>query len=572
VVGLGITGRRLSLLALAALLPASSVFAQKKRAPKPPPLVVILVVDQMRSDYITEYGHQWGRGLKRLVEEGAWFHEGAYPYLNTVTCAGHATISTGSFPSTHGMILNGWWDRARGKSVSCTEDALSPVVSYGRPTSGGASARNLSFPTLAEQLREHLGERRVRVVSLSAKARSAIMLAGHSAQVAVWFEANTGSWVTSSAYDSGLEFLPRFLKARPVEQDFGRSWTKLLPESAYLYPDDAPGEHPPISGWTRVFPHALRGLNEHPDATFYAAWRASPFIDEYLAAMAKAAVDELRLGRGRATDLLAVSFSALDVVGHDFGPQSHEVQDVLVRLDVAIGSLLTHLDRTVGKENYVVAFSSDHGVASLPEQYAGTNGGDSGRVSVSEIRRRVEGALQPRLGNGRIVAQALYTDLYFSNGVYNKLRENPAAMDAAIQAIHSVPGVWRVFRGDLLPQRKSSDDPVERAAALSYFPGRSGDLIIVPKPNWFFVPSLGSSQPGGTTHGTLHPYDARVPVILLGRGIKPGKYSGAATPADLAPTLAHLCGFNMPGADGRVLMEALVSTARPSGVAHQPPF
>jgi len=527
-----------------------------QKARHAPKLVVVLVVDQMRGDYIERYGHQWTKGLRRLVERGAWFRQAAYPYMNTITCAGHATISTGSVPATHGVILNAWWDREAGKQVSCTEDPRAQTISYGAPAKGNHSAFRLEVPTLADELRVQTGAGS-RVVTLAVKARGAIMLAGHRADAATWFDSSSGAWVTTTAYTSSpVPFVEKFVKSHPVERDFGKTWTRALPESAYLFQDSAAGEKPP-RGWSGTFPHALRGRVEKPDAQFYGMWTESPLADAYVGKMAAAAVDALGLGKAAGTDYLAVSFDVLDSVGHDFGPQSHEVQDVLVHLDATLGKLFINLDRAVGTANYVVAFSADHGVAPIPEQMV-AQGIDAGRVVIQDVTARIEKALEPSLGAGKHVARMSYPDVYFAPGVYQKMDADPAMMKAVLDAVRATAGVWRVYRREEMKAARESQDATARAVALSYYEGRSGDLMVVPRPYWFFVNASNETPPGSAaTHGTSHGYDQRVPVILMGRGIKAGEYLSAASPADIAPTLALLCGITLARADGRVLAEAL---------------
>jgi predicted AlkP superfamily pyrophosphatase or phosphodiesterase len=532
-----------------------------QRAPARPKLLVILVVDQLRTDYLTDYSAPWTGGLRRLLDEGAWFTAAAYPYLNTVTCAGHATIATGLLPARHGMVLNTWWDREISRQVSCAEDPDVAAVSYGSTARAGYSAQRLLATTLAEELHAQQGPAS-RAVSLSLKQRSAIMMAGRRADAVVWFEED--GWASSTAYSAQpVAFLADFLRANPVEADHGKIWNRLRARDAYRGPDRGAGEKPP-EGWSETFPHELRGHDNRPGARFYNLWRRSPFSDEYLGRMARAAAEALELGRGEGTDFLAVAFSALDIAGHDFGPASHEVQDLLHRLDLTIGELIAYLDASVGRENYVVALSSDHGVAPLPEQQR-RRGVSAGRISTSEVVRAVERALEPHLGPGPHVARMAHTDLYFRPGVYARLRENEEAMTAAIDAILSVQGTLRVFRSEELPAMRESEDAVARAAAASYYAGRSGDLIVVPEKFWMFTA-------GATTHGTLHDYDTRVPVILLGPGIRPGKYHGAASPADIAPTLAHLAGIRFEGRDGRILREALAAEGTAGALRPPAPF
>jgi predicted AlkP superfamily pyrophosphatase or phosphodiesterase len=508
--------------------------------------VVVLVVDQMRADYIDRYQHQWHAGLTRLLRDGAWFRQAAYPYLGTMTCGGHATISTGTFPAQHGMILNDWWDREHAALTQCADDDEHPVLSYGRPMDGGVSARRLSAATLSDELRAQLPDRS-RVVALSLKARSATMLAGQAADVALWFD-DRGSWATSTAYaEAPVAFVQSFIDANPVEADAGETWTRTLPASDYLFADDVSFERPG-AGWSATFPHPLDD-DGTASRNFFLRWQQTPRSDRYLARLANTAVDTLALGQGPGTDYLAISFSALDKAGHKFGPRSHEVQDVLVGLDATIGWLLEQLDRTVGPERYVVALSADHGVAPIPEA-AAASGLDAGRIQTAQIGRRIDHALSRILGQASSVARVHYTDVYFKPGVYDRIVGNPQALRAVTDTLLSSPGVWQVFRGDQLDSRQTGDDPVARAASLSHYPGRSGDMKLVPRPYWI-------SSNDATTHGTHNDYDQRVPVILMGAGIAAGQYLEPATPADIAPTLAFLTGVTLSHPDGRVLAEAL---------------
>jgi len=537
-----------------ALLGAPPV--QPARETPRPALIVVLVVDQMRADYVDRYAHQWSHGLRRLLSGGASFGQAAYPYMNTVTCAGHATIATGAYPRAHGMILNEWWDRPTGTGVACTTDPAARPVPYDAPAgaqapdAGGDSAWRLRVPTLADELRAQLSLA-PRIVSFSLKARSAIMLAGHRADAVTWLD-DADRWVTSTAFASGpVPFVQRFVAANPVARDFDKVWTRALDERAYLFEDAGVGERPPV-GWSTTFPHPLAGDNGGGSAADqYTRWERSPFSDAYLGRLAEAAVDELGLGQGSGLDYLGVSFSALDRVGHPFGPTSHEVQDTLVGVDRTIGRLLDHLDRAVGPGRYVVALSADHGVSPIPEQML-AQGLSAGRIATREVVRQVEEVLEPWLGPGPHVAAIRYTDLYFRPGVYARLRDMPSALNAVIKAIRAMPGVWRVYRSEDMRDANAaiSNDPILRAVALSHDPDRSGDLLVVPQPYWI-------NSADAATHGTASLYDRHVPVVLYGAGIRPGEYLQPATPADIAPTLAFLAGVTLAAPDGRVLAEAL---------------
>ncbi|MFO7693593.1 MAG: alkaline phosphatase family protein [Vicinamibacterales bacterium] len=552
--------RRLA-VALALLLSAAAAHA----APATPPrLVVLLVVDQMRADYIARYSHQWTGGLRRLVDGGAWFSRAAYPYLTTVTCVGHATISTGAFPRTHGIVGNSWFDRDLGRSVGCTWDPSLRTISYAASVEGGQGPSHLRSATLADELRAQ-SPVPGRVVTMSIKERAAIGLAGQRGDAVTWYNGAAGGFVTSSAYTSvPVPYVAAFAKANPVSADLGKVWTRSLPADQYLFADAGTGEKP-AAYWTAEFPHPLKVRGDAPDAQFFEAWESSPFSDDYLGRLAIASVDALKLGQGGGTDFLGVSFSALDLIGHDFGPASHEVQDTLVRLDRTIGALVDHLDRTVGADNYVVALTGDHGAAPIPEQVAAL-GFDAGRLDAGLVRAAAQRALQAALGEAPHAVRGQYSDLILPADALERLRRDPDAVDEVLRAIRAVPGVAAAFFAEQLEFQAAAGDRHARAALMSHYPGRSGDVLVVPQPYWFFVTADGTAQPGSaTTHGTMYGYDQQVPIVFFGKGIKPGEYVRAVTPADIAPTLAHLCGVTLADADGEVLTEALAAAPAAAG-------
>jgi predicted AlkP superfamily pyrophosphatase or phosphodiesterase len=528
--------------ALAAMWTWATPMRAAQRAPAPK-LVVIMVVDQMRADYLEWYGANFSAGFKRLMQDGAWFTEAAYPYLNTITCAGHSTIGTGTFPYRHGMILNNWLDRDTGKSPYCTDDPTATEISYNHlsPVQGD-SAKRLMTPAIGEQVMARGG----RSVALSFKPRSAVTLTGHKSTAVVWFD-DRGGWTTSTAFTpTAVPFLQQFIDANPIPADYDKVWERTLPPSAYKGEDDVKAEGT-LPGGTRAFPHALGTPGGKPDADFYSRWQRSPFADEYLERMAEASIDSLKLGQGSTTDFLGVSFSAVDGVGHVFGPRSHEIQDTLIRLDRTIGRLLEHLDKTVGRDNYVLALTADHGVAEIPETVPG-----GGRVTSAIVTEALQKVLVPALGEGKYVASATYTDVYLTDPARERLAKDAQLRTAALDALKSIKGLQYAFWGPDLESdaARRSSDRVLRAAALSHYAGRSGDIIIAPAEQVILATTV-------TTHGTQYWYDQHVPVILLGAKIKAGHYSTAVTPADITPTLASVADVPIAPTDGRVLKEAL---------------
>ena len=534
-----------AILALATVSPHAQNARQMPAAEKPR-LVVFISIDQMRGDYVDRFRHQWTRGLHRLVTEGAWFRQADYPYYNTVTCAGHASMSTGTVPAVHGMVLNQWWERNNSRLVACTDDDEAKLITYGIPLTGvGNSARHLMSTTLADEMRLQ-GSPAPRVVSISLKARSAINLGGHKPDAVIWLDEADGEWATSSAFQSApTPFFADYIAKHPLKNEMGRKWERSLPKDQYLY-DYSTQDRRSIALVTREFPHTVQGRGNEVRGAFTDAWESSPFSDEYLNALAFAAIDALKLGRGAATDFLAISFSALDKVGHDFGPDSHETQDTLVHLDAQLGLLFDKLDKEIGKGAYVVGLTSDHGVAPVPERVK-AQGFDAGRIDTTAVGKAIDTVLANEVGGGPYRTRVIYNDIYFNEGVYAKLRLNPKAMEVVLETIRKTPGVWRVYRKEEL----SATDPLTRAPALSHYEGRSGDIKMLGRAYWITSTST-------TTHGTGHRYDTRVPLLLYGFGIKKGEYLEQVAPIDLAPTLGFLSGVTLPDAMGRVLGEALI--------------
>jgi predicted AlkP superfamily pyrophosphatase or phosphodiesterase len=479
------------------------------------------------------------------------------------------------------MIANAWWDRDLAKDVTCTYDSKAKNSAYGgapfkegdseleKVKEGGNSGVNLALPSFADELRFQSGTR-TRVVTFSLKARAAITLAGHQANGVVWYDDTTGAWVTSNKFGS-LPFLDDFVKKNPVRRDYGKTWNLHLERKNYLYPEEAIGGVAP-DGWGHSFPHPLRGkaAGVDPDGAFYKQWKTTPFADTYLTQLAELAVDQLALGKSDGTDFLGIAYSPLDYAGHAFGPRSWEVQDILVQLDKDLADLFTHLDKTVGRGNYVVALSADHGVAPIPEDMQET-GADAGVLSLVELRERMEKALEPFNYGKPVIARISGSDIYFSLGVYDRLKSDAAAMKAVVEAAMSQPGVVELYRAEDLVDRPATESLLRRAMAASYFPGRSGDLFIVSKAYWLMDSTpLGKARNYGTGHGTPWNYDQHVPLLLMGYGIQPGQYYGNVTPADIAPTLASLCGITLAPRDGRVLAEALAKAARSSALKKFP--
>lgn len=536
-------GAAVAAVTLAGIRPAG--VAAQQTAPR---LLVLVVVDQMRADYLARFDGRFTHGFRRLLRDGRVFDQAFYPYLNTVTCAGHATLGTGAWPKTHGIILNEWYRRELGRVRSCTADAATTPVQYGGvPETEGHSARELRVPTLAERLRTRWPSSRA--VAVAVKPRSAVMMAGKGATAVTWVGAD--GWQTSTAYATApVPEVARALGPRPFERERSLVWERLLGLDRYTGTDEGVAERPP-TGWTALFPHPLLSP-EHPKELIE-LWQTSPYADAQLGTLAASLVESYELGRRDAVDFLGVSFPATDKVGHDFGPESHELQDTLVQLDRTLGTLLDSLDRQVGRDRYVLALSADHGVAPVPEQRRAA-GESGGRVALATVADAVNTALTGAgLGPGPHVARVEYTEVYLTEDT--RARISAATVAPALAAIRAVPGVrtavWTPALAALSPA-----DPVVRAIQAGFVPDRSGDITLAPAPYWIFVPGRNPNGGNATTHGSSNEYDQHVPLIFLGAPFPAGRSADAATPADAAPTLAATVGLAFDGVEGRVLAAA----------------
>lgn len=562
----------LLLLALLAPAPLTRAAAQApRRAPtqtsraKParPRLVLLIAVDQFRYDYIERFGDLFVQnGIRRLLREGASWSEANYDHVPTETAPGHATMMTGAWPSETGIIANDWYDRAEGKRVNNVGDSSVRALGGG-DNEAASSPRNLLCSTLGDELKLATNNRS-RVVGVSLKNRAAILPAGRMADAAYWLSSQTGDFVSSTYYFERLpEWVARFNAARPADKFFGAKWERLLPATEYerrAGPDDAPWERGD-GKLSYTFPHVLTGGLEKPGPAFYDALAYSPFTNDVLVDFAAQALSNERLGADDDTDVLTVSFSANDIVGHRYGPYSQEVMDVTLRVDRQIARLLDLVDARVGLRNTVVAFTADHGVAPSPTHAAAMRLPGS-YVKVSDVLAAVRNRLRVRFGkSSERDNTADYVQIYSNGQIYFNYsaleRDGVNVEDAervAGEAALTIPGVARYFtRAQLTGGAVAQADAVARRVLHGYNARRSGDVVLISEPFKYLADYVATA-----THGTPYSYDTHVPLIIMGGGVAPGRYRQPATPADIAPTLAAVLGVQPPSsATGRALIEAL---------------
>jgi arylsulfatase A-like enzyme len=495
-------------------------------------LVLLIAVDQFRYDYLTRFRSEYTDGIKRLLTEGAVFTNANLEHYPTVTAIGHATMLSGATPSVSGIIGNDWFDRETGATVTSVSD--STVKPLGSATASPASPRRLLVSTLGDELK--MASRlpkgapdAPRVVGVSLKDRSAILTVGRGADAAYWWDTRTGSFVTSSYYFADApEWMWTFNDRKPADAHAGASWTVLATPA-----------------------QPLRQLPAERGAALYDAVYGSPFGNELLLAFADELVRREQLGQRNATDLLSVSFSSNDSVGHTYGPDSPQVRDIAVRTDRAIGQLLTRIDKLVGLQHTLVAFTTDHGVAPMPESLH-ERSLPGGRLTTRELFEPIQEALAARFGEGRWLMATAGSSPYLNYDLMEKRELDPSDIRrVAATAAAKVPHVARVYTRDQLLRGEVPNDRIGSRVLRGFNAQRSGDLEIILEPYWM-------RQPQGTTHGTPYSYDAHIPLILMGRRVSPGEYSDHVALNDLAPTLATLAGVEIPsGSAGRVLTEAL---------------
>ena len=535
VVKWAVSSALLAALGLGAVLVAGVGYRQ-------PGLVVLLVIDQLRTDYIERFWDLYSGDLAWLLRRGAYFPRAAYRHSATVTSAGHATISTGVPPASHGIVGNSWRESGRG-AVCSVEDGRYPPV-------GGPGDSNSPLPLRADTIGDRLKAQHPssRVYGFSTKDRSAILLAGKHADGAFWFEPDCGCFVSSSYYGKSLTgWLAGFNAARPAAAYAGKNLDRLLADEP-LYERLARHHRfqAEADGTETKFPH------DRPEEGFEPTLSSTPFSDEITLGATLAALRSGELGTDAAPDLLALSLSGTDSIGHRYGSFSQETIDSHLRLDRGLARLVEAIDETVGLEKVVFALSADHGALPLVEHLQ-ANVIPVKRVSVEGLPERARKAAEECVSGAAdaTIAEVAGTRLYWDEGALHGRNANLGeASECVAGSLRSQSGVEAVLTAQQLSARGGS--PLEALFENAFFAGRSPHIQI------HLREYLCVGRATGTSPGSAHLYDHRVPVLPAGAGISPGRHLAAAGPADIAPTEAAVLGLEMKtGPPGRVLEEAL---------------
>jgi predicted AlkP superfamily pyrophosphatase or phosphodiesterase len=520
-------------------------FAQKSQSLPKPKLVVGIVIDQMRYDFLYRYYDLYSeKGFKRLMREGFNCRNNHYHYATTYTGPGHAAIYTGSVPAINGIVGNEWYELS-GKLMYVAED--STVQGIGTDSKAGKmSPRNLLTSTITDQLRL-ASNFRSKVIGVAIKDRGAILPAGHSANAAYWYDSQTGNWVSSSFYMQKLpDWVEKFNASGRAKALQEKTWETLLPISQYIqseadeqsYERNLEGENKPI------FPHKINS---------FSALTYTPFGNTLTKEFALAAFRNENLGKSGETDFLCVSFSSPDIGGHTFGPYSIETQDMYLRLDLEIAEMLETFDKELGKNNYLVFLTADHGVADIPA-FLKKHKIPAGISFDSYHLQEVQTALEKKFGEGKWILYTENQQLYLNHKLLDE-------KNVSVKQIYEIAKKTLLHHADVYSVVNLWDNDIASALPTYYaelvkniyHPKRSGEIMILLKPAYFY----GFAK-GGTTHGTFYNYDTHVPLLWFGWQIPQGETFRRTHIADIAPTLASFLNILPPNGNiGEPILEIL---------------
>lgn len=533
-------------------------------AAETPKLVLQITIDQLRGDMPWRFADRFGEGgFRYLMTKGVSFTNAHYRHSTTFTAVGHATLATGGNAAEHGLAGNDWYDVKSGQRVYCVEDPRHPIIGKEvteKTKHKGTSPRNMTSSSIGDELIIASGGKS-RVFSVSIKDRGAILPGGQLGK-AFWYSSGSGKFVTSTYY---YQDYPEWVKAWNKSDHAGKykevTWTLKGPQSEYVYgdQDDRAGE----KGYKHLkatFPHQLG--NAKKDSDFYKALRFTPMGDEVTLAFAKELVEKESLGQGKATDMLAISFSATDYLGHAYGPNSLEYEDNLLRLDATLADLFGFIDQKIGLDKTLIVLSSDHGIDQVPETlttgfYMTRAGEGAGRHNPRNFLLRVNAALQELYNTKEPLVSAFWNpSLYLNMESVKKLNLKVSEIEKALrEEILKIPGfAFAVTRTNLLSGMVTSS-PILKKVQRAFHPTRSGNVLVVQKPGWYLYPKVDLFA---AMHGSPYSYDTYVPIMFAGPNIKPAIVSRLVGPEDIAATVTNYLGIKPPsGSVGEVLSEVV---------------
>nr|WP_314896423.1 alkaline phosphatase PafA [uncultured Flavobacterium sp.] len=519
------------------------------QAQQRPKLVVGIVVDQMKMEYLYRFSDDFSpNGFKRLMNNGYTFQNMHYNYMPTYTGPGHASIYTGTTPSTHGIVGNEWFNRTSGKEMYCTDDASVKTIGEGTIKEGEMSPKNLQSTTITDELRMATNFKG-KVIGMSLKDRGAILPAGHFANWAFWFS-KTGAFISSSFYGEKLpDWVSQFNQEKRYMPYITKGWDLLKPIATYneSLADDNPYEGKLYNSTAPVFPYNLMEMYSKNDA---GVLRSTPYGNDFLAEFAMKAIEKEELGKDDITDFLTVSFSSTDYVGHLLGPRSMELQDTYLRLDQTIADFLLYLDKTVGKDNYLLFLTADHAGAENVN-YLRDNKYNVKSVSPSDISKGLKEYSTATFGADLVLNYSNF-NLFFNKDIIKaKGLELSKVKQSFKDYLMTQEQVKRVYSEEEI-LTSTGNDYYLNFIVKGYDATQDGDFIILDKAG--YIEHSGT----GTSHGTPYSYDTHVPVIFYGWHIKKGESFDKKAIIQIAPTLAQKIKISFPnGTEANVLEEVL---------------
>ncbi len=535
---------------------ASLALTGTSQSTERPKLVVGIMVDQMRQEYLYRYSNKFGEGgFKRLVEGGFMLSNAHYNYVPTVTGPGHASVYTGTTPAYHGIIGNTWYDKTLKKAVYCVQDDTRTPVGSETVPGGKVSPHRLLTTTITDELKIAT-QKRSKVIAISDKDRGAVLPGGHMADAAYWYDEITGKMITSSFYANKLPvWVEKFNALKLPDKYLNGVWNTLLPIENYVESgsDNSPYESKYRGETKNTFPYDLKTLrksNNNYDLLSY-----TPFFDDYLTEVALAAIDGEKLGADEWTDFLAISYSAPDKIGHQVGPNSVELQDVYLRLDRNIADLLKKLDQVAGPGNYLVFLTADHGVADVP-QFLTDNKVPAGYINANNLNAKFSELFQQYFQGKKIIEASLNEQFYMDHEIFSGDPKSGGvelmvSMEVISNFLLQQEGIAYVITRNLIRQGDFNEGGIKGMVIRGYHEKRSGDIVAVTEPGW-----LEQGRVTGTTHGSPYSYDTHVPVIFYGTGVKAGVSSAYHPITDIAPTLSVLLKIKFPsGCTGNPIIE-----------------
>lgn len=525
-------------------------FAIQSQAQQRPKLVVGIVVDQMKMEYLYRYSDDYSdKGFKRLMDNGFTFYNMNYNYVPTYTAPGHASIYTGTTPAVHGIIGNDWYIRSTGKNMYCTDDASVKTLVEGNEKEGAMSPKNLLSTTITDELRMATNFKG-KVIGLSIKDRGAILPAGHFANWAFW-SSKSGAFISSSFYgDKMPDWVTKFNAEKNYMKYINAGWSLLKPIDTYneSLPDNNPYEGRLDKSLPPVFPYDLNKIYKEKGMEVL---KSTPFGNDFLAELAMRAIDGEELGKDNITDFLAVSFSSTDYVGHVFGPRSMEVQDTYLRLDLTIASFLEYLDKTVGKDNYLVFLTADHAVAENPI-YLKDHKYDVTNVPAKETYNALNKFSTDTFGANLVLNYSNFNVYLNKDLIKEKGLELVKVKQSFKDFLMSLDHVKRVYTQEEI-LGATGQDYYLNFIFKGYDPKQNGDLVVVQGTGYL------ESIETGTTHGTPNSYDTNVPLLFYGWQIPKGGSYKKAYITEIAPTLSKMLKITFPnGTESEVLEEVLI--------------